>query len=64
MLCWLGRALRALSGGLGSSLEVIFLGAGIYLQRESFTDPLQAQAVGQIAGAFIIATILIYFIFT
>jgi len=30
------------------------------------TDPLQAQAVGLIAGAFIIAlaTILIYFIFT
>src|ERR1700692_47870 len=53
-------------GGLGSFLAVIFLGAGIYLLQESFTDPLQAQAVGLIAGEFIIAlaTILIYFIFT
>ena len=53
-------------GGLGSFLAVIFLGAGIYLLQESFTDPLRAQAVGLIAGAFIIAlaTILIYFIFT
>jgi hypothetical protein len=53
-------------GGLGSFLAVIFLGSGIYLLQESFTDPLQAQAVGLIAGAFIIAraTILIYFIFT
>jgi hypothetical protein len=53
-------------GGLGRFLAVIFLGAGIYLLQESFTDPLQAQAVGLIAGAFIIAlaTILIYFIFT
>jgi hypothetical protein len=32
-------------GGLGSFLAVIFLGAGIYLLQESFTDPLQAQAV-------------------
>ena len=53
-------------GGLGSFLAVIFLGSGIYLLQESFTDPLRAQAVGLIAGAFIIAlaTILIYFIFT
>ena len=53
-------------GGLGSLLAVIFLGSGIYLLQESFTDPLRAQAVGSIAGAFIIAlaTILIYFIFT
>jgi hypothetical protein len=53
-------------GGLGSFLAVIFLGGGIYLLQESFTDPLRAQAVGLIAGAFIIAlaTILIYFIFT
>jgi hypothetical protein len=52
--------------GLGSFLAIIFLGSGIYLLQESFTDPLQAQAVGLIAGAFIIAlaTILIYFIFT
>jgi len=53
-------------GGLGSFLAVIFLGTAIYLLQESFTDPLRAQAVGLIAGAFIIAlaTILIYFIFT
>ena len=51
-------------GGLGSFLAVIFLGSGIDLLQESFTDPLRAQAVGLIAGAFIIAlaTILIYFI--
>jgi hypothetical protein len=63
----LGRAVAARTfGGLGSFLAVIFLGSGIYLLQESFTDPLQAQAVGLIAGAFIIAlaTILIYFIFT
>jgi hypothetical protein len=53
-------------GGLGSFLAVIFLGSGIYLLQESFTDPRRAQAVGLIAGAFIIAlaTILIYFIFS
>jgi hypothetical protein len=53
-------------GGLGSFLVVIFLGGGIYLLQESFTDPLRAQAVGLITGAFIIAlaTMLIYFIFT
>jgi uncharacterized membrane protein YbhN (UPF0104 family) len=53
-------------GGLGSFLAVIFLGGGIYLLQESFTDPLRAQALGLIAGAFImaLATILIYFIFT
>jgi hypothetical protein len=53
-------------GGLGSFLAVIFLGGGVYLLRESFSDLLQALAVGLIAGAFIIAlaTILIYFIFS
>lgn len=53
-------------GGLGGFLAVIFLGGGIYLLQESFTDPLRAQAVGLITGAFIIAlaTILIYFIFS
>jgi hypothetical protein len=34
-------------GGLGSFLAVIFHGAGIYLLQESFTDPLQAQAVNR-----------------
>ena len=29
-------------GGLGSFLAVIFLGSGIYLLQESFTDPLRA----------------------
>jgi len=65
--CLLARAgLARTFGGLGSFLAVIFLGTGIYLLQESFTDPLRAQAVGLIAGAFIIAlaTILIYFIFT
>ena len=53
-------------GGLGSFLAFIFPGGGVYLLQESFTDPLQAQAVALIAGAFIIAlaTILIYFIFS
>jgi hypothetical protein len=53
-------------GGLGSFFAVIFPGSGIYLPQESFTYPLRAQAVGLIAGAFIIAlaTILIYFIFS
>ena len=59
-------ALARTLGGLGSFLAVIFLGGGVYLLPESFTDPLQAQAVGLIAGAFItaLATILIYFIFS
>jgi len=65
MFCRSGPASRTF-GGLGSFLAVIFLGSGIYLLQESFTDPLRAQAVGLIAGAFIIAlaSILIYFIFT
>jgi uncharacterized membrane protein SirB2 len=64
MSCRSGPVARTF-GGLGSFLAVIFLGSGIYLLQESFTDPLRAQAVGLIA-AFIIAlaTILIYFIFT
>jgi len=33
-------------GGSGSFLAVIFLGGGIYLLQEPFTDPLRAQAVG------------------
>jgi hypothetical protein len=55
-----------LSVAWGSFQAVIFLGSGIYLLQESFTDPRRAQAVGLVAGAFIIAlaTILIYFIFT
>jgi hypothetical protein len=37
-------------GGLASFLAVIFLGGGIYLLRESFTDPLQAQAWDSLPG--------------
>src|ERR1700692_641128 len=52
----LGRAgLARTFGGLGSFLAVIFLGGGVYLLPESFTDPLQAQAVGLIAGGVIIS---------
>ncbi|MEQ1472749.1 MAG: hypothetical protein ABLQ96_02950 [Candidatus Acidiferrum sp.] len=53
-------------GGLGGFLALIFLGAGIYLLQEAFSDPLRAEAVGLIAGAFIIAlsTILVYFLCT
>jgi hypothetical protein len=53
-------------GSLGGFLATIFLGGGIYLLQEEFSDPLRAQAVGLISGAFIIAlaTILIYFIFS
>lgn len=42
----------------------IFLGAGIYLLREAFADPLTAQSVGVISGAVVIAlaTMLIYFL--
>jgi hypothetical protein len=53
-------------GGLGGFLALVFLGAGIYLLQEALGDPVRAQAVGLIAGAFIIAlsTILLYFIFS
>ena len=61
-----GARLARTFRGLGSFLAVIFLGGGVYLLQESFTNSRQAQAVGLIAGAFIIAlaTILIYFIFS
>jgi hypothetical protein len=42
-------------GGLGGFLAIMFLGAGTYLLQEAFSDPLRAQAVGLIAGAFILA---------
>ena len=53
-------------GSLGGFLALTFLGAGIYLLQEAFTDPLRAQAVGLITGAFILAlaTMLLYFVFT
>jgi hypothetical protein len=52
-------------GTLGVFAAAIFLGAGIYLLQDALTDPLRAEAVGLVAGAFVIAlaTILIYFIF-
>jgi hypothetical protein len=51
-------------GSLGSFTAIIFLGAGIYLLREAFADPLTAQSVGVISGAVVIAlaTMLIYFL--
>jgi hypothetical protein len=51
-------------GSLGSFTAILFLGAGIYLLRESFADPLTAQSVGVISGAVVIAlaTMLIYFL--
>jgi uncharacterized membrane protein YbhN (UPF0104 family) len=53
-------------GSLGGFLATLFLGGGIYLLQEALNDPLRAQAVGLISGAFIIAlaTMLIYFIFS
>jgi hypothetical protein len=51
-------------GSLGSFTATVFLGAGIYLLREAFADPLTAQSVGVISGAVVIAlaTMLIYFL--
>jgi hypothetical protein len=53
-------------GGLGGFLALMFLGAGVYLLQEAFSDPLRAEAVGLIAGAFILAlsTMLVYFLFS
>lgn len=53
-------------GGLGGFLAIMFLGAGVYLLQEAFSDPLRAQAAGLIAGAFILAlaTMMLYFIFS
>lgn len=52
-------------GTLGGFAAAMFLGAGVYLLQDAFSDPLRAEAVGLVAGAFVIAlaTILIYFIF-
>ena len=52
-------------GSLGGFLATLFLGGGIYLLQEALNDPLRAEAIGLISGAFIIAlaTMLIYFIF-
>ncbi len=64
---WVARARAARTfGGLGGFLALTFLGAGVYLLQEAFSDPLRAQAVGLIAGAFILAlaTMLLYFLFS
>jgi hypothetical protein len=52
-------------GSLGGFMALIFLGSGIYLLQEEFSDPLRAQGVGLIAGAAVIAlaTVLIYYVF-
>ena len=52
--------------GLGAFLVFVFLGAGVYLLQEAFSDPLRAEAVGLITEAFILATatILLYFVFS
>jgi hypothetical protein len=53
-------------GSLGIFLVLIFLGAGIYLLQQAFTDPLAAQAAGVLAGAFILtlAIVMIGLLFT
>jgi hypothetical protein len=58
--------LTGVFSGLGAFLAVLFLGVGIYLLQEAVVDPLRAQSVGLLAGAFILAlaTMLIYFIFS
>jgi hypothetical protein len=52
--------------GLVGFLAVLFLGVGIYLLEEAVVDPLSAQSVTLIAGAFTLAlaTMLFYFIFS
>lgn len=52
--------------GLVGFLAVLFLGVGIYLLQEAVVDPLRAQSITLIAGAFAlaVASMLIYFIFS
>ena len=52
-------------GSLGSGPALFFLGAGVYLLQEVFSNPLRDQSAGLITGAFVIAlaVILIYYIF-
>ena len=51
-------------GGLATFLVVTFLCWGIYLLEDAFVNPLAAQAVALIFGAFIIAlaTILLFYL--
>ena len=64
-LWWLGQVWPGPSGDWEDFLRSYSL-SGIYLLQEALGDPVRAQAVGLIAGAFIIAlsTILLYFIFS
>jgi hypothetical protein len=52
--------------GLVGFLAVLCLGVGIYLLQEAVVDPLRAQSIALIAGAFAlaVASMLIYFIFS
>lgn len=52
-------------GSLISFLAVMFLCFGFYLLEDVFANPLAAQAVGVIAGAFIVAlaAILLFYLF-
>jgi hypothetical protein len=47
-------------------VALLFLGVGIYLMQEAVVDPLSAQPVTLVAGAFAlaVATMLIYFVFS
>lgn len=51
---------------LGGFVALLFLGMGIYLMQEAVADPLSAQPVTMVAGAFAlaVATMLLYFIFS
>lgn len=51
-------------GGLATFVVVTFLCWGIYLLEDAFANPLAAQAVALIFGAFIIAlaTILLFYL--
>ena len=53
-------------GSLGIFLVLIFLGAGIYLLQQALTDPLGAEAVSILAGAFILtlAVVMLGLLFT
>jgi len=42
-------------GSLGIFLVLILLGAGIYLLQQALTDPLGAESMSILAGAFILA---------
>jgi hypothetical protein len=52
--------------GLVGLVAVLCLGVGIYLLQEAVVDPLRAQSITLIAGAFTlaVASMLIYFIFS